>query len=334
MNETGLGAFWRRLHSRALSRVGLGLVLTVVLAGGLAPFLAPYDPTHQEFSDLLQGPSRQHPLGTDDLGRDVLSRLMWGARVSLQVGVIAVGIALVTGTDLGLLSGYVGGMLDNWLMRLMDALLAFPVLVLALALAAILSPSLSNVMLAIGIVGVPTYARLVRGQVLSVREWEFVQAARAVGGSDPRILTPARAAEHYRPHHRRGVSAYRRGDPCRGRAELSRAGRAAANTRAGERCSTLGVATWRSRPGWPWPQGQRSSSPYWGSIFWRRRARCARSSPQAATINLGKHHAQSDHTTFVHMTDGDKFLRAWSSPLLHFTTFLHNRLSTKGVDAL
>jgi peptide/nickel transport system permease protein len=139
-------------------------------------------------SDLLQGPSRQHPLGTDDLGRDVLSRLMWGARVSLQVGVIAVGIALVTGTILGLLSGYVGGMLDNWLMRLMDALLAFPVLVLALALAAILSPSLSNVMLAIGVVGVPTYARLVRGQVLSVREWEFVQAAKAVGGTDLRIL--------------------------------------------------------------------------------------------------------------------------------------------------
>jgi peptide/nickel transport system permease protein len=188
MNKTGLCAFWRRLHSRALSRVGLGLVLTVALAGGLAPFLAPYDPTHQEFSDLLQGPSRQHPLGTDDLGRDVLSRLMWGARVSLQVGVIAVGIALVTGTLLGLLSGYVGGMLDNWLMRLMDALLAFPVLVLALALAAILSPSLSNVMLAIGVVGVPTYARLVRGQVLSVREWEFVQAAKAVGGTDLRIL--------------------------------------------------------------------------------------------------------------------------------------------------
>ncbi len=156
IHKSGLGAFWQRLQSRALSRVGLGLVLTVVLAGGLAPMLAPYDPTHQEFSAILQGPSRQHPLGTDDLGRDVLSRLMWGARVSLQVGVIAVGIALVTGTVLGLLSGYIGGMLDNWLMRLMDALLAFPVLVLALALAAILSPSLSNVMLAIGVVGVPT----------------------------------------------------------------------------------------------------------------------------------------------------------------------------------
>ena len=188
MNKTGLGAFWHRLHSRALSRVGLGLVLMVVLAGGLAPFLAPYDPTQQEFRDLLQGPSRQHLLGTDDLGRDVLSLIMWGARVSLQVGVIAVGIALVTGTALGLLSGYIGGMLDNWLMRLMDTLLAFPVLVLALALAAILSPSLSNVMLVIGVVGVPTYARLVRGQVLSVREWEFVQAAKAIGGTGLRIL--------------------------------------------------------------------------------------------------------------------------------------------------
>jgi peptide/nickel transport system permease protein len=188
MNKAGLRAFWRRLHSRVLSRVGLGLVVMVVLAGGLAPFLAPYDPSHQEFSATLQGPSCQHPLGTDDLGRDVLSRLMWGARVSLQVGVIAVGIALLTGTILGLLSGYIGGTLDNWLMRLMDALLAFPVLVLALALAAVLSPSLSNVTLAIGIVGVPTYARLVRGRVLSVREWGFVQAATAVGGSDLRIL--------------------------------------------------------------------------------------------------------------------------------------------------
>jgi peptide/nickel transport system permease protein len=195
MNKTGLHAFWRRLHSRVLSRVGLGLVVMVMLAGGLAPFLAPYDPSHQEFGDLLQGPSRQHLLGTDDLGRDVLSRLIWGARVSLQVGVIAVGIALVTGTALSLLSGYIGGMLDNWLMRLMDALLAFPVLVLALALAAVLRPSLSNVMLAIGVVGVPTYARLVRGRVLSVREWEFVQAAKAVGGSDVRIL-----AQHVLPN--------------------------------------------------------------------------------------------------------------------------------------
>jgi peptide/nickel transport system permease protein len=111
------------------------------------------------------------------------------------VEVIAVGIALVTGTALGLLSGYVRGVLDNWLMRLMDALLAFPVLVLALALAAVLSPSLSKVMLAIGVVGVPTYARLVRGQVLSVREWEFVQAAKGVGGSDVRIL-----AQHVLPN--------------------------------------------------------------------------------------------------------------------------------------
>ena len=148
IHKTGLGAFWRRLHSRALSRLGLGLVLAVVLAGALAPILAPYDPTHQKFSTILQGPTRQHPLGTDDLGRDVLSRLMWGARVSLKVGVIAVSIALVTGTILGLLSGYIGGILDNWLMRLMDALLAFPVLVLVLALAAILSPSLSNTGLA------------------------------------------------------------------------------------------------------------------------------------------------------------------------------------------
>jgi peptide/nickel transport system permease protein len=274
MNKTGLHAFWRRLHSRVLSRVGLGLVVMVMLAGGLAPFLAPYDPSHQEFGDLLQGPSRQHLLGTDDLGRDVLSRLIWGARVSLQVGVIAVGIALVTGTALGLLSEYVGGMLDNWLMRLMDALPAFPVLVLALALAAVLSPSLSNVMLAIGVVGVPTYARLVRGQVLSVREWEFVQAAKAVGGSDVRIL-----AQHVLPNITAPSiveASLRIAAATLAEAGLSFLGLGVPPPMpSGGRCSTPGAAIWRSRPGWPWPQGARSSSPCWGSISRRWRARCA-----------------------------------------------------------
>jgi peptide/nickel transport system permease protein len=186
--EVGLKAFWLRLQRGILTRLGLGIIAIVVLTGVLAPYLAPYDPARQDFLDILQGPSRKHLLGTDDLGRDILSRVIHGARISLQVGVVAVGLALAAGVVLGLLSGYVGGAVDNWLMRLMDALLAFPIVVLALAIAAMLGPSLSNIVLAIGVVGVPTYARLVRGQVLSVQEWEFVQAARGIGSSDRRIL--------------------------------------------------------------------------------------------------------------------------------------------------
>jgi peptide/nickel transport system permease protein len=137
---------------------------------------------------MVRPPDREHLLGSDELGRDILSRLVYGARVSLAVGVLSVGISLLIGVSLGLVAGYRGGWLDEVIMRLMDGLLAFPALVLALAITAALGPSLGNAMIAIGIVGIPGFARLVRGQVLSIRALEFVEAARAAGLSDRRII--------------------------------------------------------------------------------------------------------------------------------------------------
>lgn len=168
--------------------IGGGIVLVLVLMALLAPWVAPYDPVAVDPSHALEGPSLSHLLGTDDLGRDVLSRVIWGARVSLSVGLIAVAIGLFAGLTLGLLSGYVGGLLDLVLMRLIDALLAFPALVLAIAITAALGPQIQNAMIAIGIVAIPIYTRLARGQVLALRNQEFVIAARALGASARRIL--------------------------------------------------------------------------------------------------------------------------------------------------
>lgn len=180
--------FVGRLLRGHLAKVGAAVVLALVVAATLAPSLAPYDPTEQALDRMLQPPGRQHLLGTDDLGRDILSRLLYGARVSLVVGLLSVGLSLVVGVALGLVAGYRGGWLDEVIMRVMDGLLAFPALVLALAITAALGPSLRNAMLAIGIVGIPSFARLVRGQVLSLRAQEFVEAARAGGAGDGRIV--------------------------------------------------------------------------------------------------------------------------------------------------
>jgi len=180
--------FLARLLRGLLAKVGAMVVLALVVAATLAPSLAPYDPTEQALDRMLEPPGRQHLLGTDDLGRDLLSRLLYGARVSLVVGLLSVGISLVTGVAFGLVAGYRGGWLDEVIMRVMDGLLAFPALVLALAITAALGPSLRNAMLAIGIVGIPSFARLVRGQVLSLRAQEFVEAARAGGAGDGRIV--------------------------------------------------------------------------------------------------------------------------------------------------
>jgi peptide/nickel transport system permease protein len=177
-----------RLLRGPLAAVGLVAIAALVLAAGLADWLAPYDPTEQALERMLEPPGRTHWLGTDDLGRDILSRLLHGARVSLAVGVLSVGLSLVAGVGLGLVAGYRGGWVDEVLMRVMDGLLAFPALVLALAITAALGPSLRNAMLAIGIVGIPGFARLVRGQVLSLRAREFVEAARAAGSGDTRIV--------------------------------------------------------------------------------------------------------------------------------------------------
>lgn len=165
------------------------MVGLVLLSALLAPLVAPYDPSAQNIQQMLQGPTTIHWLGTDELGRDTLSRVIYGARVSLLVGVIAVSIALFVGSALGLIAGYGRGMIDGVIMRVMDGLLAFPTLVLALAITAMLGPSLNNVMIAIGITGVPDFARIVRGQVLALRELDYVQAARSIGANDIRIMS-------------------------------------------------------------------------------------------------------------------------------------------------
>jgi len=168
--------------------LGLFLFALVLLAAVAAPLLAPYDPTAVHMKDRLQPPSLHYLLGTDELGRDLLSRVIYGARASFSVGVVAVGLALAVGVPLGLWSGYYGGAVDTVVMRLLDALLAFPGVILALAIVAVLGPSLTNVMVAIGIVATPRYARITRAAVLSVRARDFVLASRSCGASDLRLM--------------------------------------------------------------------------------------------------------------------------------------------------
>ncbi|HEV8534799.1 MAG TPA: ABC transporter permease [Candidatus Limnocylindria bacterium] len=178
--------YFARRNPRML--IGGAMVLTWLLLALLAPFIAPYDPIKVNVSGALQPPSGIHFLGTDDLGRDVFSRVLWGSRVSLSVGVISVSIGFLVGVTLGLAAGYLGGTFDLLVMRAIDALLAFPALVLAIAITAALGPQIQNAMIAIGIVAVPAYARLTRGQVLSVRAREFIVAARTIGCSPLRIV--------------------------------------------------------------------------------------------------------------------------------------------------
>jgi peptide/nickel transport system permease protein len=187
-DQTGFVPFCRRLWKVRLAAVGLAIIALLVLCAILAPWISPYDPNRQRLLEALQGPSAEHLLGTDENGRDVLSRILYGARVSLSAGLISVSIALTLGVTAGLVSGYFGGKVDHVIMRCMDALLAFPTLVLALAITATLGPGLRNAMIAIGIVGMPIYSRLTRGQVLSVREREMVEAARTIGASHVRIM--------------------------------------------------------------------------------------------------------------------------------------------------
>jgi peptide/nickel transport system permease protein len=180
----------RRFDLRRHPRVAIGGVLLFILlfAAIFAPLLTPYDPIAVDASHGLEAPSLAHPFGTDDLGRDVLSRVIYGARVSLSVGVISVTIGLVVGVSLGLLAGYLGGAWDLLIMRAIDALLAFPALVLAISITAALGPQIQNAMIAIGIVAIPAYTRLTRGQVLAMREREFVTAARAIGAPPIRVV--------------------------------------------------------------------------------------------------------------------------------------------------
>jgi peptide/nickel transport system permease protein len=171
-----------------MTRVGAAIVLVAVLAALVGPVVIPFDPAGQELALRLEGPTRQHWFGLDELGRDILARVLSGARISLLVGLVVVGVSSTVGTLLGSIAGYFGGLIDETLSRLMDVLLAFPGLLLAIAMVAVLGPSLTNVIIALSLIGWVGYARLVRGQVLRARELEFVQAARAIGAPIPRIL--------------------------------------------------------------------------------------------------------------------------------------------------
>jgi peptide/nickel transport system permease protein len=175
------------LRNFALS-AGALLTVAIILVALAAPLLAPYDPSVQDTALRLEGPSERHLLGLDELGRDVLSRILYGARVSLRVGFSVVIISAIIGITLGAIAGYFGGWPETIIMRICDILLAFPGILLAIAFVAVLGPSLNNVIIALSTIGWVGYARLVRGQVLKVREIEFVTAARALGARSHRVI--------------------------------------------------------------------------------------------------------------------------------------------------
>ena len=177
----------RRLLRRKGAVVGLVLIGLFVMLALLAPLIAPYDPTAQSWTSVRNAPTLAHWFGTDDVGRDVLTRVVYGARASLLAGCISIGIALSIGVPLGLMAGYLGGFIDALLSRITDAMLAIPFLILAIALAAFLGPSLGNAMIAIGITTTPIFVRLTRGQVMAVMVEDYVEAARAVGNPRWRI---------------------------------------------------------------------------------------------------------------------------------------------------
>jgi len=179
-----LGAFF----SNRLAVFGLVVVSVFVLMAVFAPLIAPYDPLAQELTGKFKGPSAAHPMGQDELGRDILSRVIYGARISLTAGLAAVAIATTVGTLVGVVAGYFGRWPDSILMRLMDVLLAFPSILLAIVIVSVLGPSLTNAMLAIGVVFIPQIARVVRSAVISVRERDYIEAERALGAGNAQII--------------------------------------------------------------------------------------------------------------------------------------------------
>jgi len=179
---------FRGIKRNRLALVGCIIILALVLIAVFAPFIAPHDPLRQNLPKRLLSSCREYPLGTDELGRCILSRLIYGSRFSLQIGIIVVGITACIGVALGAIAGYFGGFWDELIMRIVDTVLAFPGIVLALVIAGLLGPSLFNVMLALTLVHWTSYARVVRGSILSLKEKEFVELAKAIGGSDFYIL--------------------------------------------------------------------------------------------------------------------------------------------------
>jgi peptide/nickel transport system permease protein len=190
---------WRRLYHNKLAMIGLGIIVFMFVVAVFAPLLAPQDPLYSPLYDknvssqekaesVKQTPSWQHWLGTDDLGRDIMSRLIYGARVSVEVGIVAVAISMIIGLFFGALAGYFGGWGDSVIMRSADVFFAFPTVLGAIAIMTILGPGLINVFIAIGVLGWATIARIFRGSIFSVKENEYVEAARAMGGSHARII--------------------------------------------------------------------------------------------------------------------------------------------------
>ena len=179
---------WVRLKRNKLALFGLFLVVALILIAVFAKFIAPYDPIQIYLKESLRPPSLAHLMGTDVLGRDIFSRIIYGARASLVIGVVATSISLVIGVLVGAIAGFYGGWLDSILMRVTDIFFAFPFFLLAIAIMTFLGPSFINIFIALGIVGWTNYARLVRGQVMSVKESDYVEAAHAVGAKNARII--------------------------------------------------------------------------------------------------------------------------------------------------
>jgi peptide/nickel transport system permease protein len=169
-------------------QVSLAIILAYLVIGACAPLLAPHDPLRVFPGNIRKPPGAEFPLGTDEVGRDILSRLIFGARVSIEIGVLSVGTAALCGSALGLVAGYAGGSTDAWIMRLVDILLAFPGILLAIAIVAVLGPGFASVIIAVGIEALPAYARTVRASTRSVREAEYILAARALGAPARRIV--------------------------------------------------------------------------------------------------------------------------------------------------
>lgn len=180
--------FWEMFYKNKLALTGCGIVLLLFVVSLLAPVIAPYDPGAIDLKNVLAPPSGHHWFGTDQLGRDVLSRMIWGARISLKVGFVATGLAILIGMILGAVAGYYGGWIDATIMRFVDVMLCFPTFFLILAVIAFLEPSIWNIMIVIGLTGWMGVTRLVRADFISLRERDFVRAARAIGANDARII--------------------------------------------------------------------------------------------------------------------------------------------------
>ena len=184
----GLKDIWIRMKRNKLAMMGLFIIILLVIVAIFADVIAPYGYADQNLANQYQKPSMEHLFGTDELGRDIFSRVVYGSRVSLRVGFISVSISMIIGVAFGAITGYYGGKVDNVLMRLIDIVQALPDTLLAIAIMASLGPGLTNLMIAVGIAAIPGYARLVRSSVLSLKDQEFIEAARANGSSDFRII--------------------------------------------------------------------------------------------------------------------------------------------------